>query len=305
MRHKASQGSAPGEEDSPLAAECAPPGLHDADPSYLHAIIERRLGQLAPPTALHPGALHAAMRDILLSPGKRLAPLLAIAAALQLDMSEHAVLDLGCALEMVDAASRLMDTLPGTNHAARLQSQPAGVGRCGDDVALLAAISLLSRAFGVVADAPGVDECVRLQAGTSLPLAVGSLGLCGVRFDDLRPTGHPAPTGDEVSRRTSSLLFPLAAEFAGRVARLDEERLAHLISFASHVGHAYHLLDATCDASAPRAPLRAARTRELLAEHVMGAGDASRRLGPNDEGHEPLRLFLRSAFGDAVEASPC
>ncbi|MFG1452914.1 polyprenyl synthetase family protein [Xanthobacter sp. V2C-8] len=340
MTHKASPGadgarSRTGEEEAPAWEEA---DGQDASPdhaahagrdtprrplqdlSYLRAVVDRRLGLLVPPPAIHPAALHAAMRHILLAPGKRLRPLLAMAAALQLDASEHAVLDFGCALEMIHAASLIMDDLPCMDDAATRRAWPATHVQFGEDVALLAAIGLLARAFGVAADAPGVSAEARLGAVSTLSLAVGSLGLSGGQLDDLRPAaGRPVTVTEDVNRRKTGVLFSAAAEIAGRVAGADEARRADLAAFAAHVGRAYQILDDILDATASGAALGkdvgkdagratviaalgAPAARRLLDEHLASAAAASRRIGPNDQGHEPLRLFLAAAFGELAPA---
>ncbi|MFG1478657.1 polyprenyl synthetase family protein [Xanthobacter sp. V4C-4] len=305
------------------ASEDRGPVLRSRELTYLRAVVDRRLGLLVPPPSAHPAALHAAMRHILLAPGKRLRPLLALAAALQLDVSEHAVLDFGCALEMIHAASLIIDDLPCMDDAAMRRAQPTTHVQFGEDVALLAAVALLSRAFGVAADAPVVPPQVRLDAVAALSLAVGSLGLCGGQFDDLRPApGRTVKATEDVNRRKTGVLFIAAAEIAGRVAGVDEDRGAHLKSFAAHVGRAYQILDDILDATASSASLGkdvgkdvhkatliaelgTPRARKLLVEHLASAANASRLIGANAEGHEPLRLFLQSAFGElAPERAP-
>lgn len=329
MTQKASRGA--GAEDarsaSPVDTQPAPevptedevPLRHSRDLTYLRAVVDRRLSLLVPPPAAHPAALHAAMRHILLAPGKRLRPLLAMAAALQLDASEHAVLDFGCALEMIHASSLIIDDLPCMDDAAVRRAQPTTHVQYGEDVALLAAIALLSRAFGAAADAPVVNEKVRLDAVATLSLAVGSLGLCGGQFDDLRPApGRTLKATEDVNRRKTGVLFIAAAEIAGRVAEADDTRIVHLKSFAAHVGRAYQILDDILDATSSTASLGkdvgkdahkatviaglgAPRARKLLAEHLASAAAASRQIGANAEGHEPLRLFLHAAFGELAQ----
>lgn len=285
------------------------------DLSYLRAVVDRRLGLLVPSTNLHPAALHAAMRHILLAPGKRLRPLLALCVARQLDGPEQAALDFGCAVEMVHAASLIMDDLPCMDDAALRRARPTTHVQFGEDVALLAAIALLSRAFGVVADTTGADAAARLDGVATLSAAVGSLGLSGGQLDDLRPAAtRSARASEDVNHRKTGVLFAAAAEMAGRAAGVDAERMGALATFAQHVGGAYQILDDILDATgssdtlgkqvgqdAGKATVLAALgspgARALLQEHLARAAEASRRIGPNDAGHQPLISFLSTAFG--------
>jgi geranylgeranyl diphosphate synthase type II len=151
-----------------------------------------------------------------------------------------------------------------------------------------------------------------------LSLSVGSLGLCGGQFDDLHPTpGRTVAATEDVNRRKTGVLFTAAAEIAGHVAGADEAQAGHLRAFASHVGRAYQILDDILDASASAAALGkdvgkdahkvtviaslgAPRARKLLGEHLAGALQASKDLGPNREGQEPLRDFMDAAFGELM-----
>lgn len=288
------------------------------DLSYLRAVVDRRLGLLVPPAASQPAVLHAAMRHILLAPGKRLRPLLAIASAIQLNASEHAALDFGCALEMIHASSLIVDDLPCMDDAAMRRSQPTTHVKFGEDVAVLASIALLSRAFGVAAAAPGASDRARVEAVAILSLAVGSLGLCGGQYDDLRPsTSRSLAATEDVNRRKTGVLFSAAAEIGALVAGADDAQTAHLRALASHVGRAYQILDDILDASSSVAALGkdvgkdahkvtviaslgAPRARKLLSEHLAGALAASKELGPNKEGQEPLRDFMIAAFGELM-----
>lgn len=303
---------------APLLDEAPTFPPRSRDLSYLRAVVDRRLGLLVPPAASHPTVLHAAMRHILLAPGKRLRPLLAMAAAMQLDASEHAALDFGCALEMIHASSLIVDDLPCMDDAMVRRSQPTTHVQYGEDVAVLASIALLSRALGVAAVAPGVGERVRLDAVSILAMAVGSLGLCGGQYDDLRPSqGRSLAATEDVNRRKTGVLFSAAVEIAGQVAGADEAQFGHLRALAGHVGRAYQILDDILDASSSAAALGkdvgkdahkatviaslgAPRARKLLSEHLAGALAASKELGSNKEGQQPLRDFMTAAFGELM-----
>ncbi|MFH1557682.1 MAG: polyprenyl synthetase family protein, partial [Pseudomonadota bacterium] len=285
------------------------------DLSYLRSVVDRRLGLLLPTTASNPATLHAAMRHILLAPGKRLRPLLAMSAALRLGADEHAVLDCGCALEMIHAASLIIDDLPCMDDAKLRRNQPATHVQFGEDVAVLAAISLLTRAYGVVAASTAVPAPARVEILAIYTNAVGSLGLCGGQFDDLRPVpGRSLAATEDVNRRKTGLLFTSAVEAASLVheARADDREA--LRDFANHVGRAYQILDDLLDVQSTAAALGkdvgkdegkatvvaslgASRAVGLLDSHLRGAADASDRMSRRSEGADPLRDFLRHAFG--------
>ncbi|MFG1463723.1 polyprenyl synthetase family protein [Xanthobacter sp. DSM 24535] len=289
--------------------------LRSPDLSYLRSVVDRRLGLLLPTTASNPATLHAAMRHILLAPGKRLRPLLAMSAALRLGADEHQVLDCGCALEMIHAASLIIDDLPCMDDATLRRNQPATHVQFGEDVAVLAAISLLTRAYGVVATAPSVPPPARVEILAVFTGAVGSLGLCGGQFDDLRPVpGRSLSATEDVNRRKTGLLFIAAVEAAGLVHDASAGDMEALRDFANHVGRAYQILDDLLDVQSSAATLGkdvgkdegkatviaslgASRAASLLDSHLRGALEASDRISRRLDGTDPLRDFLRHAFG--------
>lgn len=96
-----------------------------------------------------------AMRHSTLAPGKRVRPLLLLMAARELGAPTQPALDLACAVEMVHSASLVFDDLPCMDDAELRRGRPTTHRRYGEDIATLAAIALLTRAFSIVASTPG------------------------------------------------------------------------------------------------------------------------------------------------------
>ncbi len=118
--------------------------------------FETRMAQLLPDSANGADALAAAMRAGTLGAGKRMRPLLLMLVARDLGCASPALFDIACAVEMVHAASLILDDMPCMDNAMLRRGQPTIHVQYGEDVAVLASVALLSRAFGVLATAPGI-----------------------------------------------------------------------------------------------------------------------------------------------------
>ena len=221
-----------------------------ADPGFgeLRAHIDGRLKALLPRTRFGQDALGNAMSDAALAPGKRIRPLVVILAGRQLGCDAPALLDAGCALELVHTASLLLDDLPCMDDAKLRRGRPATHVRFGEDVAVLAAIALLSRAFGIVAAAPGIAAEKQAQCAATLANAVGTSGLVGGQFYDLHAVNGGA-LGDitATNHLKTGVLFTAAIDLACTIADASRSEAGHLHGFADELGQAFQLLDDLLD----------------------------------------------------------
>lgn len=206
--------------------------------------VESRLSVLLPQPDLR-DSVAAAMRDCALAPGKRLRPLLLILTASDLGHSAPAVLDIACAVEMVHAASLVLDDMPCMDNAALRRGLPTTHVAYGEDIAILAAVALLSQAFRTVASAPGVTGAVRADLVLALSEAVGTQGLVRGQFEDLRE-GAQSRTPDQIAATNTlktSMLFRVAVDMAAIMAQANHAVRLSLRRFADELGQAYQLLD--------------------------------------------------------------
>lgn len=214
--------------------------------------VDRRLAVLVPETAGGGARLTEAARYALLAPGKRLRPLLAMAAAEHWGGEPLDALDAGCAVEMVHAASLILDDLPSMDDA-RLRRGRATVHRVyGEDLAVLAAVALLARAFGVLS-ASALSPEARLRLSAELSEAVGFDGLTGGQTRDLHQRNG---TGlDELAvlnRQKTGVLFELAA-VAGALTTGADGQVEAARRFGERLGAAFQIRDDLLDAEAEAA----------------------------------------------------
>lgn len=233
-----------------MTVTCEPFLSHERELPELRDRLQLRLEQLLPQLSEH-DPVSAAMREGVLVPGKRIRPLLLLLAARDLgcDRAHPGLVDLACAVELIHAASLIFDDMPCMDNALERRGQPTIHHAYGQDVAILAGIALLSRAFGVAATATGLSDACRNQVVAELSIAVGIQGLALGQFKDLRESSAPRSAVDIATTNDlkTSMLFgatlQLAALAAGSSAAVREK----LRSFAKDLGQAFQLLDDLSD----------------------------------------------------------
>ncbi len=212
--------------------------------------INERLAELIPDKTVDPRPLHESMRYSLLAGGKRIRPVLTIQVATDLGATEDHALDAACAVEMVHAASLILDDLPCMDDASLRRGQPANHLVFGEDTAILAATALLNRAFGVIAECDLLPAQTRLDLTRLLSESVGSNGIIAGQFCDLQIRhGH----GDDVAGLTemygqkTGALFVAALEAGARVAGVDDVWVQAVRQYGVNLGLAFQLLDDLLD----------------------------------------------------------
>ncbi|MHB8798472.1 MAG: polyprenyl synthetase family protein [Thermoanaerobaculia bacterium] len=192
-------------------------------------------------------ALPGAAREALLSPGKRVRPGLVFLVGELFDAPEERLLDPACAVEMIHAASLALDDLPSMDDATTRRGRPALHAVHGEDLAILAAVTLIVRAFGVLADAglSALRPATALDLVSRLADATGLLGLASGQSLDLR-TPEAAASFDRletIHARKTGALFVASAEFGAVLGGARERELAAVRSYARNVGLAFQIVD--------------------------------------------------------------
>jgi len=237
----------PGTAGQPAQAGRAASGL-----AALAALVDRRLPELLPGESERPEFVHRAMLYALTSPGKRIRPALTLVVAKLFGDPPPAVLDLACAVEMVHACSLILDDLPCMDDASLRRGRPTVHRVFGENIALLAALGLLNRAFGLVAEA---STRLLLRRYTCedmvhhLAAAIGSDGLIGGQTLDLlsRPEDLDLELLEYIHSHKTGALFMAAGEIGAMAADARRRDLELVSRFAKNVGLAFQITDDLLD----------------------------------------------------------
>ncbi len=223
----------------------------DAQVIQIKAKLEERLQQLVPSELESPERLHKAMRYSLLSSGKRIRPVFTVITALHLGAEEVRVMDIACAIEMVHTASLILDDLPCMDNATLRRGQPANHCAFGEATAILAALALLNRAYGVISEVRDLSVSIRLELVHLLSHALGSDGAIAGQVYDLHPDWQESDVHslERIHGQKTGALFVASGEAGARVAGLTGTQLDPIRAYALNFGLAFQILDDLLDAS--------------------------------------------------------
>jgi len=281
--------------------------------------VEERLAHWLSEGGAREDLLSAAMRAGALGSGKRMRPLLMMLVARDLGCVSPALVDVACAVELVHAASLILDDMPCMDNAQLRRGQPTIHVQFGEDVAILSAVALLSRAFGILAAAPDIPAMVRARLVGKLSETIGVQGLVKGQFLDLhgkRATVDDIATTNELK---TGVLLGVAVDMAAIIAQADDKVAASLRAFALAAGHAFQLRDDFQDVPGNDSAVTGKDTgkdvgkatlintvgldeaRRRLAGHLA---DADRCLGAALGNRQRTRQFVEGLFGAVPSATP-
>ncbi len=210
----------------------------------LKAQVEARLCELAPAGGrLLPAAMHHAVT----TPGKRLRPLLLLLTAIQLGRPVEDAMDAACAVEMVHAASLVIDDLPCMDDSPLRRGHPATHVRYGQDVAVLAGVALLNQAYALLSRAP-LCAAVRLDMVEALSHAVGLEGLAAGQDLDLHEPSSDLSGLRQAHHLKTGALFVAAVGLGGRIGGASGVETGALERFGAELGLAFQARDDVLDA---------------------------------------------------------
>lgn len=212
-------------------------------------LVEAALAQLdAPGRSSH---VAAAVRYSLFAPAKRLRPIVALLVAEMLKADPEPVLPGACAIEMVHAASLILDDLPSMDDASLRRGRATCHVAHGEATAILAAFALLNRAFEILARGweGGPDAATRCVLARDLAVAVGLDGMIAGQATDLAMTDHVIdfPTLEFIHSRKTGALFIASATLGAEAAGASEAERAAIGAYAKNLGLAFQIVDDLID----------------------------------------------------------
>ena len=223
-----------------------------------------------------PQRIADAMRYSLLAGGKRLRPILTLAAAEavaqrdgleragQLDAGCSLAMPAACAVELIHTYSLIHDDLPAMDDDDVRRGRPTAHVVYGEGVAILAGDALLTHAFGVMAR-PKPEETPtrvarRLRALTRLADAAGAAGMVGGQVLDIdaashRPDAESKLVGADISpgalreihERKTGALIGAATAMGAIMAGGDQATIAAIDTYSAHLGLAFQIVDDILD----------------------------------------------------------
>lgn len=276
--------------------------------------VDSALSECLPaPVGLEKRVIEAA-RYSLFAGGKRLRPILCLAAAEVVGGSPEAVMPAACALEMIHTYSLIHDDLPAMDDDDFRRGQPTNHKVFGDAIAILAGDTLLTEAFGLIA---GAQQNGRIPPGKVLDVigivvkASGYRGMIGGQVVDLECETRVVDlaTVEYMHIHKTGALISASLEVGAILGGGTRDQVSSLVNYGHHLGLAFQITDDLLDIEGDAhlmgkqtgsdaannkktypALLGLAASKEAARRHVE---EASQALDAFDGKAEPLRAIAR------------
>ena len=229
----------------------------------LDAWVAQRLHQVEQALSLWvaseaPAGLGEAMRYAVLDGGKRLRPLLVLAASEAVSGQHHAALRAACATELIHAYSLVHDDMPCMDNDVLRRGKPTVHVRFGEAGALLAGDALQALAFELLTPADdSVPEHMQAQLCRLLALAAGSAGMAGGQAIDLASVGRTLDEAQlrEMHRLKTGALLQASVLMGAACGNAAAYTQAALAQYGAAIGLAFQVVDDILDVTADSATL--------------------------------------------------
>lgn len=209
--------------------------------------VESALDRWVPRSA--PAGLGEAMRYGVLDGGKRLRPLLVMAAAHAVQGECEVALRASCAVELIHAYSLVHDDMPCMDDDVLRRGKPTVHVKYGEAQAMLAGDAMQALAFEVLTPAEGVAPALQARLCGLLARAAGHAGMAGGQAIDLASVGKPlgeAALRDMHHRKTGALLQ--ASVLMGAACGTPTPRVWDALSdYGTAIGLAFQVVDDVLD----------------------------------------------------------
>ncbi|HEY0788219.1 MAG TPA: farnesyl diphosphate synthase [Thermoanaerobaculia bacterium] len=228
-------------------------------------LIERTLDERLPPPTTAPAVIHEGMRYAVLGGGKRLRPILAIAAAAACGARIEPLLGHAAALELIHTYSLVHDDLPALDDDDLRRGRKTTHVVFGEAIGILVGDALLTEAFRWLAEPlDGVPPERLLRAIRAVATAVDSQGMVGGQVADLEAEQMQQRTTDAgllletlqfIHRNKTGKLLTASVELGGLLAGASEEQLGALRGYGESIGLAFQIVDDLLDIEGSAASL--------------------------------------------------
>jgi len=247
--------------------------------------VEAGIERLLPPGRERPERLHTAMRYAMQAGGKRLRPVLVLAAADCFPGKAGDPLAAAVAIECLHTYSLIHDDLPCMDNDDLRRGRPTVHKAFDEATALLVGDALLTHAFALLATGYAGQPALGQSLLTVLTEAAGSRRLIGGQMEDLLAERKPNATADElefIHLNKTAAMIEAALIMGGRCGGATDPQVAALARAGRELGVAFQITDDVLDATADSATLgktagkdaKAGKTT-FVSQHGL---EASRRL---------------------------
>ena len=262
------------------------------------AAVDAALHRLLTDRGDRPARLHEAMEYAVLAGGKRVRPILSIAAAEALGANTAGLLPVAGTLELIHTYSLIHDDLPAMDDDDLRRGRPTCHKVYGEAIAILAGDGLLNLAFEVLSD-PRRLKTIPAQRLVAIirevSLASGVFGMVGGQAVDMESEGKDVdfPTLEYIHTHKTGALIRASVRVGALYARASERRLKALTRYGEMVGLAFQIADDILDIVG---------TQEEIGKDVGSDMKKGKKTFPSFYGLTESRRRANEVAGHAVDA---
>ena len=265
-------------------------------------LIDRALDRYLPRANTKPVTLHKAMRYSLFAGGKRLRPILCLAAAEACRGNIDDALPLACALECIHTYSLVHDDLPSMDNDDFRRGRPTCHKVFGDGIAVLAGDALLTVAFEIVSKAKPTLSYDISTLLREIAVAAGSQKLIAGQVADLEAEGKKVKRDQLqfIHENKTAAILRSSVRLGAMSANADARKLSAITRFGQRLGLAFQIIDDILDVTQTSEILGKSAGKDVVARKatypaVIGlekSRDQARRL--TRQAHNALSVFSSS-----------
>jgi len=212
------------------------------------ALVDATIEANLPPPDTLPAVIHEAMHYAVLGGGKRIRPILAIAAAEACGADPKPLMKPFAALELIHTYSLVHDDLPALDNDDLRRGRKTTHVVFGEAMGILTGDALLTEAFSwLAAPIEGVDASRQLRAIAEVARAVDSTGMIGGQVADIAPTSNDLEQLQFIHRNKTGKLLTASVVLGGLLAGANNGQLAALRGYGEATGLAFQIVDDLLD----------------------------------------------------------
>ena len=224
--------------------------------SYLKeqcVLVDAALDRYLPRDTEMPTSLHGAMRYSMFAGGKRVRPILMLAACTAVGGDVCAAIPVACAMEMIHTYSLIHDDLPAMDDDDFRRGRPTNHKVYGEAIAILAGDALLTEAFVLMSHQDTVSRIPADRIGAvihEIAFCAGSHGMVGGQVVDMESEGKgdiDLPTVQYIHTHKTGALIKASIKAGALIGGAKAEQLAALTKFGEAVGLAFQIADDILD----------------------------------------------------------
>jgi geranylgeranyl diphosphate synthase type II len=211
--------------------------------------VDRALDGFLPRASVRPATIHKAMRYSLFAGGKRLRPILCLAAAEACGGKTKMGLPLACAVECIHTYSLIHDDLPSMDNDDLRRGRATCHKVFGDGIAILAGDALLTIAFEIAAQSKATKRYDLREIVHEIATAAGSQKLIAGQVADLEAEGRRINRAQlrYIHENKTAALLTASVRLGAMAANASAKQLKAITAFGRALGLAFQVIDDILD----------------------------------------------------------